>query len=304
MAYGGAQAHHGVTPDLTTMSKAIGGGLPLAAVGGRAEIMDLLDPELHGGKAPVAAPRRRSAATSAALAAGIACLEQLTPEVHARVQAIGDRARSGIDELGRRYDIPLHATGLGHLFGMHWAPERVVDYRTRMQDDREKVATSALALINEGFYQMSLGYFLLSAEVGEAEIDGFLAALERALHTLGYATRAAARSRGGWPSSPAAARGIGEAICVRLARDGARVAVLDVAREAAELTATLVGGVGRPGRRSGRGARRRRARRASRRQLGPVDIWVNNAGIAAVANAERVRPRASSSTTRPRQARS
>ena len=120
----------------------------------------------------------------ASLAAGIACLEQLTPELHARVQAIGDRARSGIDELGRRYGIPLHATGLGHLFGMHWAPEPVVDYRTRMQDDREKIVNLGLALMNEGFYQMSFGYFLLSTAIGEPEIDGFLAALERALHTL------------------------------------------------------------------------------------------------------------------------
>src|SRR5262249_11039719 len=53
VAYGGAQAYHGVTPDLTTMSKAIGGGLPMAAVGGRSEIMDLLDPELYAGVAPV-----------------------------------------------------------------------------------------------------------------------------------------------------------------------------------------------------------------------------------------------------------
>jgi glutamate-1-semialdehyde 2,1-aminomutase len=172
-------------PDLTTMSKAIGGGLPMAAVGGRVEIMDLLDPELHGGVAPVASVST-FACNQASLAAGIACLEQLTPDVHARVQAIGDRARSGIDELGRRYDIPLHSTGLGHLFGMHWAPEPVVDYRTRMQVDREKIVNLHLALMNEGYYQMSLGYFLLSTEVGEPEIDGFLAALEGALHTLGY----------------------------------------------------------------------------------------------------------------------
>ena len=53
IAYGGAQAWFGVTPDLTTMSKAIGGGLPLSAVGGRAEIMNLLDPDLHAGLAAV-----------------------------------------------------------------------------------------------------------------------------------------------------------------------------------------------------------------------------------------------------------
>ncbi len=130
-----------------------------------------------------------------ALAAGIACLELLTPEVHARVQAVGERARNGIDELGRRYDIPLHSSGLGHLFGMHWASERVVDYRTRMLDDKEKLANIVLALMNEGYYQMSFGYFLISTKIGEEEIDGFLAATERALHTLGYVRAARRRPR-------------------------------------------------------------------------------------------------------------
>jgi glutamate-1-semialdehyde 2,1-aminomutase len=185
IAYGGAQAYHGVTPDLTTMSKAIGGGLPMSAVGGRREIMDLLDPELYGGKAPVASVSTFGC-NQASLAAGVAALELLTPEVHARVQAIGDRAREGIDELGRRYDVPLHSTGLGHLFGMHWAAERVRDYRTRMQSDRQKIVNLHLALMNEGYYQMSLGYFLISTEITEADIDGFLGALERALHTLDY----------------------------------------------------------------------------------------------------------------------
>jgi glutamate-1-semialdehyde 2,1-aminomutase len=183
VAYGGAQAYHQVTPDLTTMSKAIGGGLPMSAVGGRSEIMDLLDPELYGGVAPVTSVSTFGG-NQVSLAAGIAALELLTPEVHARVQAIGDRARNGIDELGRSYDIPLHSSGLGHLFGMHWAPERVVDYRTRMQSDRQKIVNLHLALMNQGYYQMSLGYFLISTEIGEEEIDGFLAALERALHTL------------------------------------------------------------------------------------------------------------------------
>ncbi|HEY3183973.1 MAG TPA: aspartate aminotransferase family protein [Gaiellaceae bacterium] len=183
VAYGGAQAYHQVTPDLTTMSKAIGGGLPMSALGGRSEIMDLLDPELYGGKAPVTSVSTFGG-NQVSLAAGIAALELLTPEVHARVQAIGDRARNGIDELGRRHDIPLHSSGLGHLFGMHWATERVVDYRTRMQSDRQKIVNLHLALMNQGYYQMSLGYFLISTEIGEAEIDGFLAALERALHTL------------------------------------------------------------------------------------------------------------------------
>ena len=182
-AYGGAQAHHGVLPDLTVMSKTIGGGLPQAALGGRAEIMGLLDPDLHDGRAPVLAASTFGGNVTA-LAAGIAALEQLTPELHTRMQRVGERMRSGIDELGRSYGIPLHATGFGHLYGMHWAPERVVDYRTRMLDDNEKLANLMLGLMNEGVYQYSFGTLLISAAHGDAEIDEFLAALERALHAV------------------------------------------------------------------------------------------------------------------------
>jgi glutamate-1-semialdehyde 2,1-aminomutase len=183
MAYGGAQAYHGVTPDLTSMSKSIGGGLPQAAIGGRAEIMDLLDPDLHGGSAPVLAASTFGG-NVAALAAGLACLEQLTPEVHQRIQANGERLREGINELGRRLGIPLHATGLGHLYGLQWAEERVVDYHTRMNSDGEKIANVMLGLLNEGVYQYSFGTLLIGASHGESEIDEFLDKLERALHNV------------------------------------------------------------------------------------------------------------------------
>jgi len=184
IAYGGAQAYHGINPDLTSMSKAIGGGLPLAALGGRAELMDLLDPELHNGRAPVTAASTFGG-NQAALAAGIACLEMLTPESHARVQALTERGKRGIDELGRRYGIPLHATGLGHIFAMHWAPEPVVDYRTRMQDDSETIVNLGVALMNLGYYHFSFGSFLLSTAITEDDIDSLIGGIEQALHNLG-----------------------------------------------------------------------------------------------------------------------
>jgi hypothetical protein len=55
-----------------------------------------------------------------------------------------------------------------------------------MQSDRQKIVNLHLALMNEGYYQMSLGYFLISTEITEDDVDGFLGALERALHTLEY----------------------------------------------------------------------------------------------------------------------
>ncbi len=183
VAYGGAQAHYGVLPDLTTLSKSIGGGLPLGAVGGRAEIMNLLEPKLNEWKAPVVAASTFGG-NQAALAAGIACLELLTPAEHKRVQALGERARNGIDELGRKHGLPLHSSGFGHLFAIHWAPEQVTDYATLLRDDRSTINNITLALNNEGYYLFSFGSFLLSTAVDEEQIDRFLGALEVALEAV------------------------------------------------------------------------------------------------------------------------
>ena len=185
VAYGGAQAHYGITPDLTTLGKTIGGGLPVSAVGGRREIMDLLEPDAHDGAAPVGL-MSTFGGNSASLAAGISALEKLTPAAHKKMSAQGDRIRSFIDALGERYGVPLHATGLGNLIGIHWANERVVDEPTLRNDDREKIQNINLVLDNEGYYQTFTGLFLLSTVIGDEEIDGFLQAFERALHTLGY----------------------------------------------------------------------------------------------------------------------
>lgn len=185
IAYGGGQAHFAVTPDLTTLGKAIGGGLPVSAVGGRSDIMDQMEPDAHDGDAPFNV-MSTFGGNSAAMAAGIACLEKLTPAAHDQINALGDRTRSSINELGRRYGIPLHATGLGHLIGVHWAADRVRDFPTRLLDDREKVLNINLALNNLGYYQTFMGLFLLSTAIGDQEIDGFLNGVERSLHALGY----------------------------------------------------------------------------------------------------------------------
>jgi glutamate-1-semialdehyde 2,1-aminomutase len=186
MYYGGAQAYHGVTPDLTTMGKVIGGGIPAAAVGGSAEVMSVYDPLLHGGKAPVAATASTFGGNCTAMAAGIACLEQLTPEVHERVAGLREIAVDGINELARRHEIPLQAVGLGHVFGIHWAPEPVVGGRSQMQGDGVKIANIMMTLMNLGVYQYSFGSFLLGMEHDEEDMHRLVAAMDEALQRLGY----------------------------------------------------------------------------------------------------------------------
>ena len=276
MAYGGAQAHHGVTPgphddEQVDRRRAAAGG-----VGGRAEIMDLLDPELHGGRAPVAAASTFGG--NAGRAGGRNRLPRAADAGGARAHAGDRRPRCGRASTSSAagYGIPLHATGLGHLFGMHWAEERVVDYRTRMQSDGEKIANVMLGLINEGVYQFSFGYFLLSTEVGEEEIDGFLAsARRRAAH--GWAT---SRER---PS----ARGPGRSRHRRRQRD--RRGDLRPAR-------------GRRGK--GRRARRRRRRGGADRDAGRWDCRRGRRrgqrlGRRALAEAEAGSDRSTSGSTTP-----
>ena len=289
VAYGGAQAVHRVTPDLTTMSKAIGGGLPMSAVGGRSEIMDLLDPELHGGVAPVASVST-FACNQASLAAGIACLEQLTPEVHARVQAIGDRARSGIDELGRSYDIPLHSTGsrppVRDALGAG-ARRRLPDPDAgRPREDRQPPSRA-----HERWLLPDVTRLLPAQHRGRRDRDRRLPRHARASAPHPRVRRVSGRSlEGRMAVVTGGGSGIGEAICVRLAADGARVAVLDVSLEAAELTATLVGGAAVHADVAD-AASVDAALAEAEAALGPVDVWVNNAGIAAVAHAARIADR-------------
>lgn len=185
IAYGGGQAHYGVTPDLTSLAKAVGGGIPCSAVGGRSEIMDLLEPDAHDGNPPLSI-MATFGGNQIAMAAGAACLVKLTPEAHDGMSELGDRLRDGINELGSRYNLPFHATGIGHLVGLHWAGERVVDFRTRMLDDREKIVNIMLALDNEGFYQTFTGVMFLSTAIGAEQVDDLLSALDRVLHALGY----------------------------------------------------------------------------------------------------------------------
>jgi glutamate-1-semialdehyde 2,1-aminomutase len=177
----GAQGRMGVIPDLTTLGKALGGGLPLGAFGGRSDMMDLVDSALYPFDRPV-----RHASTVGGipicLAAGVAQLEQLTPEVHQHIEALGDQVRSGVTALAARRGVPLQATGLGQFFGLHWTSVPVVDIDTAFTGDADIIGQLALGLCNKGylvFYFNLMG--VLSLPMTGEDIDGFLLALEATL---------------------------------------------------------------------------------------------------------------------------
>lgn len=119
LAWGGAQEHYGVRPDLTVLGKLIGGGFPLGAFGGRADVMALFDPSR--GRPVVPHPGSYNA-NPISLVAGATTLELLTPEAIASINALGDRVRAGLTEIFRSQAVEARVTGLGSLFGIHPAP--------------------------------------------------------------------------------------------------------------------------------------------------------------------------------------
>ena len=167
LAWGGAQALYGVRPDLTALGKLIGGGLPAGVFGGRQDIMAVFDPTRPS-------PAHHSGTYSGnplTAAAGLAALELLTPAEIARLNQLGDRLRSQLQELLDGSDVAAQVTGRGSLVGLHLTADPVRDYRTARRASREAMHWLHLALLNRGLHTRASGNVFLSTAMGGKEID-------------------------------------------------------------------------------------------------------------------------------------
>lgn len=128
---GCAQAYYGVNADLSTFAKAIGGGIPIALVGGKAEIMDAFNPN---GSVVCSGT---CSGTQMAVRAGLACLELSTePGFYDHIEMIGEALYSGMNDLFRKYSITGHVRGLGARFAIYFGcenPDDDLDLRSTMQ---------------------------------------------------------------------------------------------------------------------------------------------------------------------------
>lgn len=177
LAPGGAQALYGVVPDLTTMGKIVGGGLPVGAFGGREEVMALTEPGRPGFLSHSGTFNGNAATT----AAGGAALELLTADECTRLNALGDALRDGIRELGVELGFALTATGLGSLLTIHLVDTPPKTYRDARRADPEAVSLLHLALLNEGIFSARRGMLSLSTPMREEDVERALAAIRRAL---------------------------------------------------------------------------------------------------------------------------
>ena len=178
-AMGGCQEYYGITPDMTSLGKIIGGGFSIGAFGGKKAIMDLYDPSQTGG--PRVAHAGTFNANPVTMIAGAATLEELPPEVYQNLAEKTDYLKTEILKVAKELEVPIQVTGLGSLFGIHFTSDELVGYRDIAAEDAAFRHKVFLGLMNEGILMASNLVGAVSTQIGTAEIDAFVAALQRVL---------------------------------------------------------------------------------------------------------------------------
>ncbi len=173
IAPGGAQEMFGVVPDMTSFGKIIGGGTPVGAFGGRADIMELFDPT--GGAAIAHAGTFN--ANPVTMAAGEVVMNHLTPEVFDRMNALGDELRAKLRAVFDELEMDAQITGVGSLFGIHFTTEQIRDYRTVIRGDGTMRRALFSGLLNEGVLLQTGTAGALNTLTTEAEVDALVEAV-------------------------------------------------------------------------------------------------------------------------------
>jgi glutamate-1-semialdehyde 2,1-aminomutase len=180
LGFRGAQGLWNIAPDLTTLGKIIGGGFPVGAVGGKREFMAVFDP--RSGK-PALPHGGTFSANPVTMRAGLAAMELLDEAAFARLDAIGQAVRSGIDEAFRRTGVPGRTVGLGSLLKIHFADRPIRDYRSAYMSEPEarRQAVFHRGLLNRGVLAAGYGLMALSMPMSDADVDAIVAAASAAL---------------------------------------------------------------------------------------------------------------------------
>jgi glutamate-1-semialdehyde 2,1-aminomutase len=179
-ALGGFQSIAGVTPDLTTLGKAMGNGWPISALGGSAELMDMFS-TTPGRPAFFAGTFNGHPPTAAA---ALATIEKLQREpVHEHVFSLGERTRRGLEELYGRLEIPAVVSGFGSVFLTYFLEGPVRSYDDLLANDVELFVGYRRELMKEGIFELPLNLKRshFSYAHTDADVDRLLEATEVAV---------------------------------------------------------------------------------------------------------------------------
>jgi glutamate-1-semialdehyde 2,1-aminomutase len=182
VGYGGAQERYGGEPDLTALGKIIGGGFPVGATGGRAEVMAVFDPGTRG---PRIASGGTFSANPVSMTAGLATLEALDRDAFARLEALGARLRANLAGVLARGGVPGVVMGDASLFRFVMTADVPRTYRDTVQPAADqRMSRLFLQLLDEGVLVGANGLGCLSTPMGEREVDEIAEAAARSLHAL------------------------------------------------------------------------------------------------------------------------
>lgn len=185
--HGGLQSRYDVRPDLTAMGKMIGGGFPVGAVAGRAEVMDVMNPRREG---PLLFPHSGTfSANPISTTAGLVAMEHFDAAAVDRLNGLGDRLRAGIASAIERTGARACVTGTGSMFRVHVKPRPPRNYREAFldADERRRLGLLLDHLFAAGFAMINTCSGTLSTAMTEAEIDALVDAMEAGLERIAAA---------------------------------------------------------------------------------------------------------------------
>ncbi len=176
-AYGGAQTWYDLTPDLTALGKFIGGGFPVGALTGKAEVMNVMDPLAEVIQFPHSGTFSANPIT---MTAGLTAMELFDEAAIQRVNALATRAREGIEEAIRSTGITACVTGAGSLLRLHLKEAPPTNYREAFWTPEERRQLTWLLdhLLAQGITMINTCTAAMSTAMGESEIDTLVSAME------------------------------------------------------------------------------------------------------------------------------
>ncbi|MBY0507904.1 MAG: aspartate aminotransferase family protein [Bryobacteraceae bacterium] len=175
LGIGGGQAYYGVTPDLATFAKAVGGGLPLSMLAGKAALMD----HISNGTVVHAGTLNGNPLVLAAAKATLETLAHDDGAVYRKIWKCGERLRDGLSDLLRKKGHAIATNGLGPVFQLSFQDMPPRNYRETLLGDTKLYSDFALALLDEGILVLPDGRWYLSAAHTEEHVDRTLAAVAR-----------------------------------------------------------------------------------------------------------------------------
>ncbi|MEC8828969.1 MAG: aspartate aminotransferase family protein [Actinomycetota bacterium] len=184
LAHGGAQAVHGIDPDLTALAKIIGGGFPVGAIGGRSDVMEVFS-AVEGDRAALPSGGTFTA-NPVTMTAGVACMRQLTETSFDRLGDIGDQIRQGLKHLFEERSIDWQVTGDGSLFRIHPHQRKIRSYRdAHLGSDEAAIMTNLQhRLLECEVYLSSYGMGCVNLATTDSDVQHLLGAVSNALDVV------------------------------------------------------------------------------------------------------------------------